>query len=105
MDPVTIYLFRFGIGMIVGIKSIIIPTYLISITPPELTGIVGSFNQLFIATGVAVAYRCGYFYILLRLKNWVWNGYMSVPIIPILINLVVIYFMSFDSLERHYRNN
>ena len=45
--------------MYTGINSNLIPVYLISISPPELTGIIGSFNQLFITIGIAVAYGLG----------------------------------------------
>lgn len=38
----------------------IIPVYLISISPPEISGIVGSFNQLLITLGIATAYGLGY---------------------------------------------
>jgi hypothetical protein len=44
----------------VGIASGIVPVYLISISPPEISGIVGSFNQLLITVGIAVAYALGY---------------------------------------------
>lgn len=46
--------------MYVGIASGIIPVYLISISPPEISGIVGSFNQLLITLGIATAYGIGY---------------------------------------------
>ena len=55
----TLYVGRFLLGVYTGINSNLIPVYLISISPPELTGIIGSFNQLFITIGIAVAYGLG----------------------------------------------
>jgi len=62
MDLVTLYLTRFGIGIYLGISGTVIPAYLVSISPPELTGIIGTFNQLLITIGVSVGYRLGYLY-------------------------------------------
>jgi SP family sugar:H+ symporter-like MFS transporter len=55
----TLYIGRFLLGIYVGISSGIIPVYLISISPPEISGIVGSFNQLLITMGIACAYGLG----------------------------------------------
>ena len=52
----NIYIGRFIVGIYCGIATGIIPTYLISISPPEISGIIGSFNQLLITIGIAVAY-------------------------------------------------
>jgi len=56
----SLYIGRFILGIYVGIASGIIPVYLISISPPEVSGIVGSFNQLLITIGIATAYGLGY---------------------------------------------
>lgn len=57
----SLYIGRFLLGIYVGIASGIIPTYLISISPPEISGLVGSLNQLLITIGIATAYGLGYF--------------------------------------------
>ena len=58
-----IYFCRLVLGMVIGINTVIVPTYLVSISPPQLTIFIGSFHQLFILIGVLVAYRLGYQYI------------------------------------------
>lgn len=60
MDLYVLYLTRFGLGLYLGISGTVIPAYLVSISPPEMTGLIGSFNQLLITIGISVAYRLGY---------------------------------------------
>ena len=55
----NIYIGRFLLGIYVGIASGIVPVYLISISPPEISGITRYFNQFLIAIGIAVAYGLG----------------------------------------------
>lgn len=55
-----LYLTRFLLGIYLGISSSILPTYLVSISPPEMSGLIGSFQQLLITIGISVAYRLGY---------------------------------------------
>ncbi len=59
IDIGYLYVGRFILGVYVGIASGIIPTYLISISPPEVSGIIGSLNQLLITIGIAAAYGLG----------------------------------------------
>jgi MFS family permease len=60
VNILTLYIGRFLLGIYVGISSGIIPVYLVSISPPEVSGIIGSFNQLLITIGIAAAYGLGY---------------------------------------------
>jgi SP family sugar:H+ symporter-like MFS transporter len=55
----SLYCTRFLLGVYLGISSGIIPAYLVSLSPPEMTGLIGSFNQLLITIGISVAYRLG----------------------------------------------
>lgn len=57
---VHLYMTRFFLGAYLGISSSILPSYLVSISPPELSGLIGSFQQLLITIGISVAYRLGY---------------------------------------------
>lgn len=56
----NLYLTRFLLGIYLGISSSILPSYLVSISPPEMSGLIGSFQQLLITIGISVAYRLGY---------------------------------------------
>lgn len=51
---------RLMLGFIIGINSSVIPTYLVSLSPPSMSGVTGSLNQLFITIGIAVAYTMGF---------------------------------------------
>lgn len=59
IDYWNVYMGRLLLGLYVGIASGIVPSYLISFSPPEISGIVGSFNQLLITIGIATAYALG----------------------------------------------
>ena len=58
-DLLSLYITRFSLGLYLGISGTIIPSYLVSFSPPEMTGLIGSFNQLLITIGITVAYRFG----------------------------------------------
>jgi len=60
MELPSLYGSRLLLGIYFGISGSIIPAYLVSISPPEMTGQVGSFNQLLITIGISVAYKLGY---------------------------------------------
>jgi SP family sugar:H+ symporter-like MFS transporter len=47
----VLYLTRFIFGLFTGISTAIIPPYLNSISPMNMIGIVGSYNQLLITVG------------------------------------------------------
>lgn len=55
-----LYITRFLLGIYLGISSSILASYLVSLSPPELSGLIGSFQQVLITVGIAVAYRLGY---------------------------------------------
>lgn len=57
----SLYMTRFLLGAYLGVSSSILPVYLVSISPPELSGLIGSFQQLLLTIGISVAYRLGYF--------------------------------------------
>jgi len=59
IDTTSLYITRFLLGIYFGISGSIIPPYLVSISPPEMTGLIGSFNQLLITVGISVAYKLG----------------------------------------------
>jgi len=60
IDLPSLYAGRFLLGVYFGILGSIIPAYLVSMSPPEMTGLVGSFNQLLLTLGISVAYKLGY---------------------------------------------
>ena len=61
LDLQVMYITRFIFGFFCGISSAIIPPYLTSISPLNMTGFIGSFNQLAITIGISVAYAMNFF--------------------------------------------
>lgn len=61
LDLQVMYITRFIFGLFCGISSAIIPPYLTSISPRDMTGFIGSFNQLLITIGISVAYAMNFF--------------------------------------------
>ena len=57
----AMYFTRFVFGFFCGVSSSVIPPYLTSISPLNMTGFIGSFNQLFITIGISVAYALNFF--------------------------------------------
>jgi|JI6StandDraft_1071083.scaffolds.fasta_scaffold00984_2 MFS family permease len=51
---------RFVLGTLIGMNSSVIPKYLLSLSPPSMSGATGSLNQLFITIGIAAAYAMGF---------------------------------------------
>lgn len=61
LDLQVMYVTRFTFGFFCGVSSGIIPPYLTSISPLNMTGFIGSFNQLLITVGISVAYALNFF--------------------------------------------
>lgn len=50
---------RFISGLIVGINSALVPLFIKEISPKEISGLAGTFNQGFINTGLILSYLLG----------------------------------------------
>lgn len=61
LDLHVMYFTRFIFGYFCGVSSTVIPPYLTSISPLNMTGFIGSFNQLGITVGISVAYALNFF--------------------------------------------
>lgn len=59
---------RTVIGVGVGFSSATVPTYLSELAPARLRGALGTLNQIFIVTGILIAFLMGYF--LGASSNW-----------------------------------
>jgi MFS family permease len=51
---------RIIFGLVAGINTIIVPTYLTSILPGSMGGPCGTLNQLFIVVGIFLGYLMGF---------------------------------------------
>ena len=50
---------RFFLGILLGISVAITPVFLNSIAPPQVSGKLGTYNQVFQTIGVLLAYTLG----------------------------------------------
>lgn len=53
-------LIRFFTGFLTGLSATLVPMYIMSLSPTELSGRIGSLNQIFITIGIAWAYAMGF---------------------------------------------
>lgn len=94
---------RFLMGLYCGICSGVVPSYIVSLSPSFTSGIIGSFNQISIALGMAFAYYLGQLvdsdvFSSTKTSIVVLVGF---PLICISVHLVVIFLFPFDTIERH----
>lgn len=92
-------------GFIIGINGIIVPTYIMSLSPTSISGRIGSFNQIFITIGIAVGYSMGYLIDTKELDNpYNWRICVAYPILFCLIMIGVCLMNRMDTIERHIQN-
>jgi MFS family permease len=92
-------------GFITGLTGIVVPQYLMSISPTKVSGLMGSFNQFMITVGIAAAYAMGYTIDTNDLRNpFNWRLCVFFPIPFCIIMIITCKYFSFDSIERHIRN-
>ncbi|MFJ5800216.1 sugar porter family MFS transporter [Streptomyces decoyicus] len=68
--PASLILFRFVIGIGVGIASVVVPLYLTELAPKQLRGGLTSLMQLLVTVGIFVAYVTDY--LLADAEAWRW---------------------------------
>jgi MFS family permease len=74
-------------GIVVGINTIIIPTYLTSVLPGAMGGPAGTLNQLFIVIGIFFGFWMGFIVVGQDILVANWRFIIALPIIPALIRL------------------
>jgi MFS family permease len=78
---------RIVFGIVTGINTILIPTYLTSVLPGAMGGPAGTLNQLFITIGIFFGYWMGYIVVGEAASDMGWRFIIGLPIIPALIRL------------------
>lgn len=78
---------RILFGLVAGINTIIIPTYLTSCLPGAMGGPAGTLNQLFIVIGIFFGFWMGFLVVDQDLHEANWRFIIGLPIIPALIRL------------------
>lgn len=87
LTPSTQITSRLLYGIVTGINTILIPTYLTSVLPGAMGGPAGTLNQLFITIGIFFGYWVGYLVIGEESSLLGWRFIIGLPIIPALIRL------------------
>jgi len=95
---------RFLMGFYCGIISGVVPSYILSLSPSFTSGIVGTYNQVAMTSGMAFAYYMGQ---LLDDNSFKQATSVKIliafPIISIFVNYVVLFLHPYDNIERHIK--
>ena len=76
-----------------------VPQYLMSISPTKISGLMGSFNQIMITIGIAVAYGMGYVIDADDLTNAVnWRLCVFLPVPFCVARILTCKYFCFDSI-------
>ncbi len=78
---------RVVFGLVTGINTILIPTYLTSVLPGAMGGPAGTLNQLFITIGIFFGFWMGYLVVGESASEMGWRFIVGLPILPALIRL------------------
>jgi len=78
---------RILFGLVTGINTILIPTYLTSVLPGSMGGPAGTLNQLFITIGIFFGFWVGYLVVGEEFSTFYWRFIIGLPIIPALVRL------------------
>lgn len=78
---------RVVFGLVAGINTIIVPTYLTSVLPGSMGGPCGTLNQLFIVVGIFLGYLMGFLVVGEESADMGWRMIVGLPILPALIRL------------------
>jgi len=86
-------------GFLIGIAGIIVPTYIMSLSPTSISGRIGSFNQIFITIGIAVGYSMGYIIDVKELDSPLnWRICVAYPIILCFIRIGICFMNQMDTI-------
>jgi sugar porter (SP) family MFS transporter len=78
--------FRTVLGLGVGLSSATVPTYLSELAPSRIRGAMGSLNQIFIVSGILIAFLVDYWLQPHQLWRWMFAGAL-VPAAVLLVGL------------------
>lgn len=99
MNVVAVSVSRFLMGIFCGIISGVVPSYILSLAPSFTSGIVGTYNQVAVALGMAFAYYMGQL-----LDDHSFSEATAVrlligmPLICLLVHLVMLFLHPYDNI-------
>ena len=93
---------RFFLGILIGLSTSIIPVFINSIAPSQVSGKIGTYNQLFQVSGVLIAYLMGYSLNDNDKDDEIrWRIFLGLPILAFIGRQLVLQFIyPYDSIER-----
>jgi len=80
---------RLVIGLGIGLSSSTVPTYLSELAPAKLRGAMGSLNQIFIVSGILIAFLVSYWLGPISAWRWMFAG----AILPATVLFIGLYFL------------
>lgn len=89
ISATMLVVFRIGMGLGIGISSVVVPLYLAEMAPSQKRGALSSLNQLMITVGILVAYVVDYS--LASRQAWRWM--IGVAILPSVVLIAGMFFM------------
>ena len=90
---------RFFLGILLGMSAAITPIYLNSIAPSQVSGKLGTYNQVFQTLGVLFAYGLGTMIVLDEQDQIRWRFYIGFPILFLLLRIIALQFIfPFDTI-------
>jgi MFS family permease len=102
LNTVVLGISRFLMGFYCGIISGVVPSYILSLSPSFTSGIVGTYNQVAMALGMAFAYYMGQ---LLDDNSFAQITAVRIligfPLVCIFVHIVVLFLHPYDNIERH----
>jgi sugar porter (SP) family MFS transporter len=78
--------FRTVLGVGIGLSSATVPTYISELAPSRIRGAMGALNQIFIVTGILIAFLVSYWLQPHHLWRWMFAGAL-VPAVVLMIGL------------------
>ncbi|MFE0464670.1 sugar porter family MFS transporter [Kitasatospora sp. NPDC058965] len=78
--------FRTVLGLGIGLSSATVPTYLAELAPARTRGAMGSLNQIFIVSGILIAFLVGYWLQPAHQWRWMFAGAL-VPAVVLVVGL------------------
>jgi len=86
----VLILYRFLIGIAIGVASYTAPLYISEISPPRIRGALVSLNQLMITFGIVVSYVIDY--MLAGSQSWRWMFALgAIPAVILVVGMVALY--------------
>ena len=93
LGVVNLCISRLLVGISCGVSSSVIPTFLVSLAPPQWRGLMGSLHQLFVTVGIGFSFYLGQRLselAIFGLSNW--QSYLFLPVFYACVRIILLFF-------------